>query len=260
MRSKALDALALACGIVFAHGLVAQVNEHAESAVVAPRKGQAGSHDQRRRPDAAEASNRIIASTNGFRAQEKLTALAPDPQLAKTARYFADYMARTDNYGHSADGQAPAARAKKFGYAYCIVAENIAYQFSSEGFATADLADRLFRGWQNSPGHRKNMLDPNVTETAVAIAHSRTTGHYYAVQLFGRPKSESIEFSVANRTNASVEYAVDGQTFPLPPRVTRTHQRCTPSTLVVSGKTLRPINGQRLAVVNDQGGIGLQVQ
>ena len=45
-------------------------------------------------------------------------------------------MARTGKFSHSADGSEPAARAKRFGYEYCIVAENIAYIFSSEGMAT----------------------------------------------------------------------------------------------------------------------------
>lgn len=239
MHSKVLGSLALAACVGFA---------------------SPANSDERNRPDLTEASKRIVASTNTFRRQETLPALEPDPQLGKAARYFADYMARTDKYGHGADGQAPAARAKKFGYEYCIVAENIAYLFNSAGFATVDLAKGFFEGWQNSPGHRKNMLDPNVTETAVAIAHSAKTGHYYAVQLFGRPKSASIEFSVANQAGLVVEYSVDGQTFPLPPRVTRTHQRCQSSEFGFRGKTLQLVNGQRLVVVNDQGSVQLQVE
>ncbi len=258
MRSNALFLLALAACVVFAGEPAAQVSQQDEAAVVKGRS--AARSDDRRRPDLTDASKRIIASTNAFRRQENLSPLEPDPQLAKTARYFADYMARTDKYGHGADGQAPAARAQKFGYEYCIVAENIAYQFSSAGFASADLANRLFEGWQNSPGHRKNMLDPNVTETAVAIAHSDKTGHYYAVQLVGRPKSESVEFSVANQAGTAVEYSLDGQTFPLPPRVTRTHQRCKPSEFGFRGKTLQPGNGQQLVVVNDQGGVQLKIR
>lgn len=213
-----------------------------------------------KRLDLAQASPQIVASTNAFRRHENLPAVVMDAQLAKAARYFADFMARTDKYGHDADGNTSAARAKKFGYDYCTVSENIAYQFSSAGFATAELADLFFEGWQNSPGHRKNMLDPNVTETAVAIAHSATTGHYYAVQLFGRPRSASIEFSVANQAGAAVEYSVDGETLTLPARVTRTHLRCTPSEVGFRGKTLQPQKGQRLVLVNDQGGVRLQVQ
>ena len=169
-------------------------------------------------------------------------------------------MARTGKVSHSADGSEPAARAKRFGYEYCTVAENIAYIFNSEGIDTAELARRLFEGWQNSPGHRENMVNPNVTETAVAIAHNPRTDYYYAVQLFGRPKSQIVEFKVANRTGVDVEYRLDGQIFQLPTRTTSTHQVCKLPVVEFRGKTLQPTNGQQLVIVNDQNGMQLQAQ
>ena len=189
-----------------------------------------------------------------------MAATGPAPQLASTARYFADFMARTGKYGHSADGTEPAARARRVGYDYCIVAENIAQLYRSDGIATADLASRLVKGWQDSPEHRKNMLDPNVTETAVAIARSARTDYYYAVQLFGRPASQSIEFKVSNRAGVMVSYAFDGQTYQLPTRTTMTHQVCKPAALEFRGKTLQPMGGQQLVIVNEQNGVQLQAQ
>jgi uncharacterized protein YkwD len=121
-----------------------------------------------------------------------------DPELNKAAEYFAQYMATHDKYGHTADDNRPADRAKKFGYRYCIVLENIAYQFSSIGYTTQELGEKFFAGWKTSPGHRKNMLDPAVAQTGVAVAQSQDSGYYYAVQMFGRPKSKSIEFSLFN--------------------------------------------------------------
>ncbi len=203
---------------------------------------------------------RIVGSTNAFRRQQNLSATERNPHLAKAAHYFAEFMARTDQYSHSADGSEPAGRAKKFGYDYCIVAENIAYMFNSRGFSTAELANRVFDGWQNSPEHRRNMLEPNVTDTAVAIAQSAKTGRFYAVQLFGRPKSASIEFRVENRAGVEVEYVLDGHIFALPPRVTRTHQGCKPFDLAFRGKAVQPTNGQRLVVVNDRDGVQLKAQ
>lgn len=203
---------------------------------------------------------RIVASTNAFRREEKLSATERNPQLVKAARYFADFMARTDLYSHSADGSEPAERAKKFGYDYCIVAENIAYVVDSRGFGTADLASRLFDGWQNSPEHRRNMLGPNVTDTGVAIAQSAKTGRFYAVQLFGRPKSESIEFKIENRAGVEVGYVLDGQTLALPPRVTRTHRSCKPFELAFRGVAVQPAHGQIWTVVNDRDELQLKAQ
>ncbi len=208
----------------------------------------------------AEAARRVVALTNAFRRQHNLQPTGPAPQLASAARYFADFMARTGKFSHSADGSEPAARAKRFGYEYCTVAENIAYVFSSEGTDTTELARRVVEGWQNSPGHRANMLNPNVTETAVAIAHSARTDYYYAVQLFGRPKSQMVEFEVANRTGVAVEYTLDGKTFQLPTRATITHQVCKQPVVQFRGKTLQPASGQQLVIVNDQNGMQVQVQ
>jgi uncharacterized protein YkwD len=41
-------------------------------------------------------------------------------------------------------------------------------------------------GWKRSPGHRRNLLAREATQTGVAVARS-DQGYYYAVQLFGRP-------------------------------------------------------------------------
>lgn len=210
-------------------------------------------------PDLSQASALILDMTNAFRRQHNLAQVKANANLAQAARYFAEFMARTRRYGHAADGHEPAARAQKFGYEYCIVAENIAYLYSSSGFTTGELARRFFEGWQNSAGHRKNMLDPNVTEAAVQIAQGGL-GRFYAVQMFGRPKTESIRFSVENRSGLAVEYSVADQTFPLPPRGTRTHQRCTSADIAFGGSSLRPADGQRLVVVNDRGRLQLQVQ
>jgi len=219
---------------------------------------------QGRGVDLSRVAKVIISRTNEFRREQGREPVKPDPKLTKAARYFADYMARTGEYGHTADGNRPAGRASKFGYDYCIVLENIAYQYSSAGFQTEELGEKFFEGWKHSPGHRKNMLDPDVTETGVAVAQSEDTGYYYAVQMFGRPKSAAIEFQVANHLGDTARYRIGERTFPLPPRYTRTHTRCRPADLTFllpddkqGGKggteTVRPRDGDRFLIVRDQG-------
>jgi uncharacterized protein YkwD len=258
--------IGLASCALFAHAFVAvteaQVSQQRDAAVVTAQSRSTARNSQgpAALADTGDAARRVVDLTNAFRRQENLPPTGPAPQLASAARYFADFMARTGKFSHTADGSEPAARAKRFGYDYCIVSENIAYVFSSEGTDTAELARRVVEGWQKSPGHRKNMLDPNVTETAVAIARSPRTDYYYAVQLFGKPKSQMIEFKIANRTGAGVEYTVDGQTFQLPTRATSTHRVCNRPAVEFRGKTLQPAAGQQLVIVNDQNGMQVQVQ
>lgn len=177
-------------------------------------------------PRLTEESRRIVTQVNNFRRQHGLQPLTVNPLLEKTAKYFAHFMARTDTYGHTADGSSPAERARQRGYKFCIVSENIATRYDSAGFTHAELAQELFRGWKRSPAHRKNMLDADVVDTGLAIAQSDQTGHYYGVQMFGRPRAEAIEFHISNHTNARIIYELGERSFPLPPRYTRLHQRC----------------------------------
>jgi uncharacterized protein YkwD len=153
----------------------------------------------------------IVEKTNEFRDAQGLAPVERNKELSEAAQYFAEFMAKSGQYGHSADGNRPAERASKFGYEYCIVLENIAYQYNSAGFEEGELGAKFFEGWKESPGHRKNMLDVDVTQTGVAVAQSSDTGYYYAVQMFGRPKSQAIEFAVANQADNAVSYRIESR-------------------------------------------------
>ena len=150
-----------------------------------------GTHSQAdgdlKSPDLGEVTRLIMEGTNRFRKQEGQGEVKSQPQLVSTARDFALVMARTDKLSHEADGSDPRERAKKHDYAPCIVAENIAYEYSSAGFDSDDLARRFIESWKKSPGHRKNLLDPDLLEAGMAVAQSKESGKYYAVQVFGRP-------------------------------------------------------------------------
>jgi uncharacterized protein YkwD len=211
-----------------------------------------------KKPDLAAVTKAVVEQTNAFRKSEKRPDVAVNTKLADAARGFADYMARTGRYGHTADGGNPADRAAKQGYEYCIVLENIAYVFQSKGFTSEELTKTFVEGWEKSPGHRKNMLDPDVTETGVAVARSEKTGYYFAVQMFGRPKAQAIKFQVANRTGAEVKYKVGDKEFTLPAQYTRTHELCRPAEVTFEktgekAETVKAKSGSRFAVVEEGG-------
>jgi uncharacterized protein YkwD len=208
-----------------------QTRETTDSEALAPESA-ASSPDQP--PDLQDSALAIEQRTNEFREEQGLSPVSRNEKLLETAKDFAQYMARTDNYGHHADDRTPAERVAAHGYEYCLVAENIAYQYNSQGFTTGELTEGFVEGWKNSPEHRDNMLEPAAMETAVAIARSDETGNYYAVQLFARPRSAQIAFSIANRSGEDVTYQVGERSFTLPPRYTRTHQQCRQETLTFS--------------------------
>lgn len=211
--------------------------------------------------DLAKLSEAIVERTNEFRKSEGKSPATMNETLRKTAESFAQYMAKTNRYGHTADGNQPSQRAANQGYEYCIVSENIAYQFDSTGFTGDELVKKFVTGWKESPGHRKNMLDGDVTETGVGIARSDETGYYYAVQMFARPKSAAIDFAVENRSKKTIEYTVGEERFSLPPRAIRRHTRCRSGEISFpfsDRKDLRPNDDQRYTIVDGPQGPMLQ--
>jgi len=211
-------------------------------------------------PDLDETTRLLVGGTNAFRKREHRAELKASPRLAETARDFAAFMARTDKYGHDADGSQPAERVKNHGYEYCAVAENIACEFSSEGFTTNELARGFLEGWKKSPGHRKNMLDPEVVEVGMAVAHSEDSDKYYAVQVFARPRSAAFSFDIVNETGSTIEYQLGDETLTLETRYTRTHEVCRPAALKFAWKdtegkpeTFQPGRGDRFVITGEQG-------
>jgi uncharacterized protein YkwD len=182
--------------------------------------------NQAQKPDLAEVGKLVLTYTNEFRQQEGRRPLKANDKLSKAAHDFADYIARIDKFSHTADGKQPSQRVGEAGYAWCVVAENIAWEYNSEGYTTQALARELVEGWKHSPEHRRNLLGPDVTEIGIAVAYGKSSGRYYGVQDFARPKSKAVSFQVSNQSDTEVRYTVDGKLFTLPPRYTRTHERC----------------------------------
>jgi uncharacterized protein YkwD len=208
-------------------------------------------------PDLPAVEALIGRATNELRARHARAALARDPALTRAARSFADFMARTDRYAHRADGKDPADRARARGYEHCMVSENIAYQFSSESFATAELARRFVDGWKESAGHRRNMLEPAATDMGTAVSRSARSGRYYAVQMFGRPRSRMLEFRVTNLAKRTLDYRVADKDWQLASRAGRLHTVCGPESVTFpgadegKGRTIRPSGGENLVASGD---------
>jgi uncharacterized protein YkwD len=196
-------------------------------------------------PDAAAA---IVEHANALRRAHGRGALEPAEPLMRAAQAFAEFMARTNRYGHESDGREPADRAHAAGYAWCFVGENIGWQFRSGGFAPRALGRAFAEGWERSPPHRENLLEPRATEIGVGLAQS-AGGRWYGVQLLGRPESAALRFSVANRGDRGGAYVLDGERHRLPPRAVRTHRTCGEGLLALPGQVaIRAEDGGRYAL------------
>jgi uncharacterized protein YkwD len=201
--------------------------------------------------DESAAASLIVERTNEFRHAQGLAAVQVDARLAQAAVEFARYMARTGKYGHEADGRDPTARAVAQGYDFCLVLENIAYHYDSRGFETRGLAQASFDGWKDSPPHRRNMQNALVAHTGVGVARA-ANGYYYAVQMFGLPRSAAVSFEVRNESEAPVRYRVGDTAYTVAPRSIRTHQACLREPVrfegLAGGEAVEPKSGDRFRI------------
>ncbi len=192
-------------------------------------------------PDLVRTEAAIIEQTNAFRRSERLGVVTPNAELTRAARRFAEYLATTGRFAHEADGRKPAERVKEAGYQFCMVAENLAMHLDSRGFTTSALASKAIEGWKNSPGHRKNLVEPHVTEIGVGVARAPDKNpKFLSVQLFGRPASEKYQFRIANKSGAALTYSALGKSHSIDPNVAVTHSACMPGHIVLerSGNAL----------------------
>lgn len=187
-----------------------------------------GGEAEQQTDEFSEVRETVLQEVNQFRQSEDLRPVKVNETLQKAAAEYAEFMARTGKYGHRADGRTPADRAEAAGYDYCIVLENIAYR--SGRLDAVELGKHFFEGWEESPEHRRNMLNRDVTQMGVGLAKTDDGRTVFAVQMFGRPESEKIEITVANRSESEVKLVVGdestSQSFDLPPRGIINMSRC----------------------------------
>lgn len=131
-------------------------------------------------PSAPSIEAEVVAATNVERAQHGLRALTVDPRLTGAAQRHSDDMVRRSFFAHeNPDGDQVWDRAVAAGYAYRMVAENIA--------AGQRTAAEVVRGWMESPGHRANILNGELRQIGVGHALGGSFGVYWT-QVFGTPR------------------------------------------------------------------------
>lgn len=178
-------------------------------------------------PDTAVVETHIVEMTNAYRAKKDLGQLSRNPALRKAAIAYAKFLATHKDLSHTADGKSPGDRVRQAGYQWCAIAENLALNLDSRGFESRRLAKETVEGWINSPGHRKNLVAPEMTETGVAVIRAPDKHpKYIAVQLFARPKSMEIAFQISNNTRQPVSYRFGDEKMELKGATGVMHSTC----------------------------------
>jgi len=102
----------------------------------------------------------VFDLTNQRRSQQGLSPLTLNLTLNDVAEKHSQDMATRNYFSHQGlDGSQPWDRMRAEGYVYSRAAENIAF-----GQPTPQA---VVDAWMNSPGHRQNILDPNLKDIGV---------------------------------------------------------------------------------------------
>lgn len=108
---------------------------------------------------------------------ESMKAIGPlvwDAALTRAAQKHANDMMRKDFFSHTgSDKSSVSQRVDRERFKWRAVGENLALGFNDEASAV--------EGWMGSPGHCKNIMNPEFTRIGVAVSRD---GKYW-VQVFG---------------------------------------------------------------------------
>ena len=105
---------------------------------------------------------------NGYRQSKGLKPLKLNASLTEAARAHSQDLAKWDRISHyGSDGSNPWDRVKRTGYNAKVAAENV-------GTGQASIVE-VMKGWQESAGHNKNLLLPDVEHMGIALVQDPKT-------------------------------------------------------------------------------------
>src|ERR1700691_6185826 len=112
-------------------------------------------------PRTTTPEGQLFSSLNRERASQGLPLLQWDDALASAARQHAVRMAQLDQMSHQLPGEPNLlARASEAGARFSVVAENVAIGPDPAVIHTM---------WMHSPGHRANILSPQLSAVGIAV-------------------------------------------------------------------------------------------
>jgi uncharacterized protein YkwD len=143
------------------------------------------------------ADEQLLAQANQSRATAGAGPLVWDPALAAAALAHCRRMAAEGEISHRYGGEPELTdRAGAAGSHFSLIEENV---------ALGTYVDMIHDGWMHSPGHRANLLNPQVNRVGIAVVAAH--GVYYAVADYAR----AVILMSRNQVEAAVGAALQGK-------------------------------------------------
>ena len=122
----------------------------------------------------------ILNNVNRERTKHGLPELTWAPDIAEVALRHSEDMATKGYFSHvNQEGDSVDTRLEKAGIVFSVSAENL---FTTNDFT--EIAESSVRSWMNSPPHRDNLLNADVTDTGIGIHKAVRMNTYYITQVF----------------------------------------------------------------------------
>lgn len=124
-----------------------------------------------------------VSDLNAYRAKHGLGPVTLQDQLNEASDAHARDLAKHGFLGHEgSDGSSHADRLWRTGYEFGFAGENVASGQKSW--------ESVFEGWQRSPGHNENLLDPDAVHFGIALVFEPNSDHAtYWAMLVAKPLS-----------------------------------------------------------------------
>jgi uncharacterized protein YkwD len=145
--------------------------------------------------DMQAAAQRVFALANQARAEAGVGRLQWDPALTAAAMAHCRRMAEEGPIAHRYGGEPDLSdRAAQAGAHFSVIEENV---------AVGPSPDAIHQEWMQSPGHRQNLLAPEIDRIGVAIVPAR--GVLYAVADYSRGVEQVNASQVEARVAALIK-------------------------------------------------------
>jgi uncharacterized protein YkwD len=131
-------------------------------------------------PQPSAQEKTLLELVNKEREKEKLPPLKFHAALYRAARDHSANMAKKNELDHVLDGKTPDKRIAEAGYDFGTFAENIAW---GDGLSL----EEVVKGWMESPRHKANILNKDLTETGIGVVRGNGRELWYT-EVFARPR------------------------------------------------------------------------
>ncbi|WP_181347522.1 CAP domain-containing protein [Thalassobacillus sp. CUG 92003] len=139
-------------------------------------EGPVGNDKESNDQSLSNLQTQVIELTNAEREKQGLDPLKASKEVSKVAQAKSKDMAKNDYFSHTSPTYgSPFDMLKDFGVDYTVAAENIA--------AGQQTPEEVVKGWMNSPGHRKNIMNRSVTHIGVGYAKE---GNHWTQMFIGK--------------------------------------------------------------------------